>query len=575
MRPTDEEGSTWDILLKNNSLVFDSGLALPLPRVHYKSDGKGLPTLGSFRFGNAARFGTFVEATMNIDVGERVTDAFAKAADVEPTEVDGDWRLKASYYKLRGAQLGTGFFLRGADKFWMNVYVDGVFDTGRDRGIVRSKTSDANDFRWVIHSRSRLLRSPKEWFDLQIATQSDAGVQSEFYEGPFIRYDRRDNFLRWRKAEDANYYSANVRLRANSFRNDVERLPDLGAVRGRTPFADIGGVPLLYTGSVDAAYLRRKQGDSDVFSPFDPVFDDGLGDRDHARADTRQRVEAPFNLGVGGVRVKPYASLAATAWSEGVDPSTTPSRGAVIAGAEMQSTFYRTWKYGVVHDLTPVIGARADVATFSEDGEPVEIDRLDAPLEGKFIDLGLRSRWRVPGSVRRLDIAAAISHGSDVAPGLEEGWQPASVLAQFFAAVGDVPFGIQHDARYDLDDGETVLSYTAASILPWPDLGFEWAYHHGLDDQRELLFDAMTIGARWDASDKWQIEGRQTISQIDNANLDSTLRLRRIGHDFVFEIEYGFRAGEGGSSLGFNIRPELGWRRPGFGLIDTLKRLRL
>lgn len=575
MKPTSEEGSTWDILLKDNSLVFDNGVSMPLPRVHYKSDGKGLPTLGSFRFGNAARFGTFIQATMNIDVGESVTDAVAKAADLEPADVDGDWRLKASYYKLRGLQLGTGFRLRGADKFWMNVYVDGVIDTGRDKGIVRSKTNNTENFRWVIHSRSRYLRSDKEWFDLQFATQSDAGVQSEFYEGEFIRFDKRNTFLRWRKADDATYLSANVRVRANSFRNDVERLPDLSAVRGRLPFADIAGVPLLYTGSVDAAYLRRKEGNSAVFSPFDPVFDDGLGDREHARADTRQRVEAPFDLGAGGVRVKPYTSFAATAWSQGVDADSTPSRGALIVGAEAQSTYFRTWKYGVIHSLTPTFGARSDVATFAEDGTPVEIDRIDAPLEGKFVDLGLRSRWRVPGSLRRLDVAAKISHGTDVAPGLREGWQPASVLAEFYAAIGDVPFGVRHDARYDLDDGDTTLSYTGASILPWPTLGLEWAYHHALDDQRDLLYDAMTLGARWEASDKWQIEGRQTVSRIDNANLNSVLRLRRIGHDFIFEIEYGFRAGEGSSSVSFNIRPELGWRRPGFGLIDTLKTLRL
>jgi hypothetical protein len=57
--------------------------------------------------------------------------------------------------------------------------------------------------------------------------------------------------------------------------------------------------------------------------------------------------------------------------------------------------------------------------------------------------------------------------------------------------------------------------------------------------------------------------------------LDSSLLVRRMGHDFIFEIEYGYRAGEGSSSIGFSLRPELGWRRPGFGLINTLKTLRL
>ncbi len=575
MKPADDKSSVWDILLRDNSLVFSNGLSMPLPRVHYKSDGKGLPTLGSFRFGDSARFGTFVQATMNIDVGDTMAKFVAPAVGIGPENIQGNWRLRASYYDLRGPTLGTGFHLRAADKFWMNLYVDGVYDTGRDVGFVRTKTAGSNEFRWVIHTRGRYLLEDKEWFDFQFATQSDAGVQAEFYEGNFVRYDKRHTFLRWRKAQDANYFSANARIRTDEFRNDVERLPDLGALHGRTPVAQVAGVPLLYTASVDAAYLRRRQGNSAVFSPFDPVFTDGLGNRDYLRADTRQRIEAPFATGLAGVRVTPYGSFGATVWSEGQDSSTAPSRGALIAGVEAQSTYFRTWKYGVVHDITPMVGVRADLGTFDADGTPIQVDPLDAPMEGKFVDFGLRSRWHSPGSNRELDIAARLTHGTDVGAGVEEGWQPMSVLASFMAVAEGVPFAIQHDARYDLSDGDTTLSYTSFSVLPWKRLGFEWAYNRALDDQRERYYDAMTVGAQWMASPKWQIEGRQTISRIDQANLDSTLLVRRIGHDFIFEVVYGFRAGEGRSSLTFNFRPELGWRQPGFGLIDILRHMRL
>jgi hypothetical protein len=576
IKPVDEGGAAvWDVLMRDNSLVMSNGAKLPLPRVHYKSDGKGMPTIGNLSFGDTARFGSFVQATVNVDVGERMAEAVSSTVGVEREEVDGNWRFRASYYNLRGPLLGTGFELNAADRFWMRMYLDGVYDTGSDVGMVRSKTSTDNELRWGWYTRGRYLIDRGEWVDFQVATQSDPGVQAEFSEGTFLRYDRRDTFARWRKTDDANYYSANVRIRANSFRNDVERLPDLGVLHGRTPVGELNGVPLLYTATADAAYLRRRQGSATVFSPFDPVFDDGLGSRDFLRADTRHRIEAPFTLGAGGVRVTPYTSANATAWSEGQDPDTAPSRGAVIVGAEAQATYFRTWNHGVIHDVTPVVGVRGDVASFEADGLPVEVDEFDTPLAGKYIDFGLRSRWHVPGVNRRLDIAARMTHAADAPAEIEDGWQPMSVLGEFLAVAWGVPFAIRHDARYDLDDGDTTLSYTGFSFLPWERLGFEVAHHHGLDDQRDLLYDALSVGAVWEASPKWQLEGRQSIARNGDSNLDSNALIRRIGHDLIFELQFSYRASEGRSSITFNFRPELGWRQPSFGLINTLRSLRL
>ena len=84
----------------------------------------------------------------------------------------------------------------------------------------------------------------------------------------------------------------------------------------------------------------------------------------------------------------------------------------------------------------------------------------------------------------------------------------------------------------------------------------------------------MTIGAHWEATPKWQIEGRQTISQLDNSNLYSSFVLRRNGHDFVFEVNFGYRAGDGGNSVSFRIRPKLGWARPSFGKMQLLRKAR-
>jgi hypothetical protein len=119
------------------------------------------------------------------------------------------------------------------------------------------------------------------------------------------------------------------------------------------------------------------------------------------------------------------------------------------------------------------------------------------------------------------------------------------------------------------------LSVTSLSVLPLPDVGVELSYNRGLDENGDDLFDAVGFGARWDATRKWQLEGRQSISLLDSQALSSNLVVRRLGHDFVFELVYGFRSGEGGNSIAFRYRPLLGWRAPGFGNMQLLQRARL
>lgn len=573
--PVADGSGVWDVLLKDNALIFDNGLQVPLPRVHYKSDGKGRPTFSALRFGDSARYGAFVEASINVDVGQQVTETIAPLLGATPEEIDGNYRIKASYYASRGLLLDQRFRLTAAEHFWMNVYLEGLYDTGHDGGLLRYKDPGSDGFRWVLHTPTRYLLSDDEWFDLVFSTQSDPGVQAEFMEGEFIAYERRDTYLRWRKAKDEDYFSAEVRVRANSFRNDVERLPDVGALHGLTPFAELWGQPLLYTGSADVAYLRRREGTSALVSPFDPLWTDGLGNREVLRGDSRHRVEAPFELGVAGLRVSPYMGFEATSWSEGVDPATSPTRGSLIAGAEAQTTAFRTWSHGVVNSITPFVGYRGDLVSFDDDGTPLKLDYIDEPIAGRFADLGLRSRWRVPGGARYLDLSVRGTHADAVPVGEQDGWRPLRTLGELLAVFEGIPFAIVHDAQYDLDDGDTPLSYSSLSLLPHHDVGVEVSYNRGLDDSRRRLYDAVGLGARWDATSKWQVEASQSISQIDDSNLASEFLLRRLGHDFVFELSYAFRSGEGGNTLTFKYRPLLGWRAPNFGSMQALQKAKL
>jgi hypothetical protein len=295
--------------------------------------------------------------------------------------------------------------------------------------------------------------------------------------------------------------------------------------------------------------------------------------------DSRHRVETPFDLGLMGVRVSPYLGVAGTAWSRGENEDSKPSRGAAIVGVEAQSSFYRTWSHGVVNTVTPSAGVHGDFASFEEDGNPLFLDSVDDPLTGEYLDLGIRSRWRVPGGARSLDLALRATHQRHVGAGIPErvadGWQPVLALGEILGVVQNVPFAIVHDADYDMKTGEASRSYSALSLLPWDNVGVEVAYNRGNKNPGERLYDAVSVGARWDATPKWQFEARHSLSRLESQALSSNLAFRRIGHDFMFELNYDYRSGEGGSSLSFKYRPLVGWRPPTFGRMQALQGARL
>ena len=81
------------------------------------------------------------------------------------------------------------------------------------------------------------------------------------------------------------------------------------------------------------------------------------------------------------------------------------------------------------------------------------------------------------------------------------------------------------------------------------------------------LFEAASIAGllRW--TEKWEFEGRQTVSLASNSRLDTRLILRRFGHDVIFETELSVREGEG-TSLGFTVRPFFGFSPSRLGYLN-------
>ncbi len=564
----EDDRVAFQVSAEGNAIRFEGGPAIPLPPLVYETDEEGNPLVDRFVLGNSAKFGAAIGASINAQLGV-VGFAFGKfarfALGMPEVPIRGHWNFDVNYLGSRGLLLGAGLEVRLADRFKIEAQMDVIPDQRSDSGLVRVDRDDRSLLRTWFHSRSRHTiekGDDAQWVDLALSIQSDPGVQAEFFERDYLRYEQKDNYLHWRKASGSDYFSVSAKVLLED-RTDVEELPSVSAFRGRARIGEWFDRPLYHTGFLDAAWLQRRDGDPRYYAPFA----DGLGDREVLRADTAQRLELPFALGFLNAQGTPYVEGRATAWDTDADDESAPARGAAIVGFEATTTLWRLSSGGTAHTLSPTVGLRADVADFESGGEPVRFDRIEDPYLGRFLDLGVRARWWKPEERDLLDVAVRTSLADGVEGPADDGMQPILVLGRYQAFLGGFPFAARHDGRYDVEDGSTPFAYTLVGFEPIRDLGLELGHHYARDAGGGTLYEAASLAVRWRWTTKWELEAEQTQSLIEDRALGTLLTLRRLGHDAVLEIEVGHRAGEG-ARFGIGFRPLLSFKRSSLGLID-------
>jgi hypothetical protein len=561
---------TWDVAAHDNWLRLQSGIAIPLPPIVYPANKKGQPLINEIVLSQSAQFGTSLRAAFNVPlgtVGTGAAKAVGKLFSLPETDLDGHWKFDAGILQTRGVILGAGFILTSKDKFRMDMEFSGIPDRGEDRGLVRVPEDERGIVRDWFRLRSRYNFDPEQWIDFAMSVQSDPGVQSEFFEHDYLNYEQKDNYVHWRKANDQYYTAASVKWLMED-RTDLAELPQAFFGRGRSPVGELWGMPLLYTAYGNAGYFQRKNGDPEFY----PQYPDGLGDREAARVDTEHRLELPFQLGFGGLRMTPFTAVRGTAWSEAESGSDAPARVGLFAGADVSTTYWKRFSNGYVNTISPTVSFHGDLASYESAPPPVQFDRTEDPITGKFVDLALRTRLWKPTSQNQLDFEVRTSYGFDVGPTQPDGLQPIAVLGEFLTAVGNVPLGFKQDARYDVRGGHTTYSDTSVGFEPHPKLDIEGGYHRGdnvteTGDFVSVLYESASIGARYKLSAKWEIQFQESIALNDNTGFAHDFTIRRIGHDFVLDLGIGYREGQG-AAFGFRFTPRYSWKRPGIGLMD-------
>ena len=277
----------------------------------------------------------------------------------------------------------------------------------------------------------------------------------------------------------------------------------------------------------------------------------------------------PIPLGFAGLKLIPFTSAQAAAWDEATDQDETASRVVAQAGVRLGTTFWKLTPAGVMHSISPYLKYSNKVASEFND-EPVVFSPLEAEVFGDFIELGLRSRFGITEGRSGFDVDLKGTYAASRTDGEDDGWLPVEV----FGRLDISPFGqlleIWHDGRYDVEESQTryaLLAVGSRAGENLEDIGWQVSYHRGRDEQGQALFEAASVAGFYRWTKKWEFEGRQAFSLLEDEDLGFRVIARRYGHDLIFELETSFREGEG-SSFGVNVSPRLGYQPSKVGYLN-------
>ena len=576
----------WKFSAEGNRIAFQNGMGMPMPSISnvildsqggfegFENEQGEVTTVENIALQNTPRFGTILGTSLAYDIGS-VGKVVASLLQFDSDKVRGRWRVEGSWLSSRGPLLGVGLQLRERDRenatredFWLDIYARGIPDDGKDRGLIRVPDNETSSVRHWINVRGRYPFDDRQWIDVVFNQQGDAGVQSEFFQKDYQRFEERESYVHWRKARDGHFFSGRIQVQQDDFRTEVERKPSLGAYRGLSELFKLGSVPVNYRASIDVESLSRKEGDLRFERAFldSNGVPDGLGDRSTLRADSTHRIEVPIPTGIPGTSVTPFVNARFTAWDEGVNAADDPSRAVVFGGLRLQGIFTRAAGMAY-HTLIPRIEVAQELTHDISGGVPVTFDAVEAAQDGDRVEVGLRSLWSRPDQEHWLDFDASISQRMN-----REGGLPDTEELRFLGGArtrfGDVPVGLEQDYRQDLDTGSTLYSRTIVAIQPTESLLMQLGHQHAWEPLAGGLFETASLDMRYRINPKWEFGVTNYTNIQDGGNLASEFTLRRFSHDFVLELEVTRYAGEGGTGIGLNFMPLLAWKPSSLGILD-------
>lgn len=567
MEPTDDPDYPWRVRMRDNKLRFGRAFALPLPPLSYLADEDGEPTFGGVRVGDEARFGTVLGIRYSRDTREEVGKTVNRWLGGDPDDFRSRFKVDLTWLGSRGLLTDLETRLSSPGHYEWNIKLAGLPDGDRDLGLARVPESQRDTWRLWLRSRGRFQRAPGEYVEIAFSRQSDPGVQSEFFEKEYLEFEERESYVHWRRARGREYTSVTVSGTLDEFRSEVTRLPEVRYVTERTQLGTLFGHPLLWRQDSRAGYLDRREGNP----IFEPDFPDGFGEVSTLRLNSDHRFEVPLDLGRGGLRAIPRVDANFAGWSgDGLEDDEV-GRALATAAMRVTSSYWRGSRERGLIEFAPWIEGRSVFVEETSTAIPAVFDPdVELRESGDFVELGLRTRYSAPRAPFELDLETRMTRASNQDDLQGDRWLPVAVLGSVTSEWGLVPWRLEHDGRYDTNTGRTRFSRSTLELFPREDVDIDVSFSMGRDAADVKLFEAVTIGALYRFTPKWDIYGRQSWSLAGQSTLSNEIGVRRYGHDLLFELELRRRTGEG-SSIGISVKPLFSARKRSERRLDAFR----
>ncbi len=511
----------------------------------------------SMRAGYSGDFGVEVETKWNL---------FSLMGLEEPTGFDTT--LSLDYFSDRGPAAGIDAKYERENYFGLfRSYI--ILDEGTDSLGEDDNVPPPDDLRgrFLIRHRDYL---PDDWqLTLETSYISDRNFLQEFFESEFDNDKEQETLLYLKKQRDTWAFTAALQFRILDFETQTERFPDFAYLRLGDP---VGSWGTWY--SENRAGLVR-------YRAADQTFEEWLryGSTESSgttfRADTRQEITAPLNLGPW--RFVPFTAVRGSTWSESIDEGSLARafasygvRGSMYLSRVFPAARSSFWDVdGIRHVVKPDVTVWASHTNVDADelfafDETVEqIDELDG------VSMGIRQRWQTKrgrGENRRnvdvvtLDTEIGVFNdagGEDDTNGYTSYSRPENSISRNYlnnAVIWRVNdrTAVLNEMNYDLSDAEVDVFNVSLAVERTPRLNYVLGYRFIDESESNLLgFDM-----NYRLSEKYTVAVREAFDLDRGKTLDFTIAIIRRHPRWYTAWSFEVDEAEDDFGVSFTLWPE-------------------
>lgn len=479
-----------------------------------------------------------------------------------------DSTLNLDYFSERGPAIGVNArYERDTYMGLMRSYL--IADSGEDSLGREREEPSTSDIRGRFLLRHRHYLEDDWQLSLELSYISDRTFLEEFFEPEFDNDKEQETLLYLKKQQDNWAFTALLQTRIMDFLTQTERYPDLAYFQIGEPIGDrVTWFTENRLGMV--RYKAAEQNFWDFLREGPNHSSDATG-----RADTRQEIDAPFDLGAW--RFVPFATGRGTAWTDSPrDGGLQRAYGAVgLRGTSYLSRIYPEYCSdildinGVRHIIKPEIVAWAAGAN----RDPHDLYPFDQTVEGIHdaggLSLGLRQRWQTKRgegeNYRNVDVFTHDlelgvfnnANGDDITNGYASYSRPENSIARNYVNSSTIwrvndRTAILSELNYDLNDAEVDILNISMAVERTPRLSYLIGYRFIDESESNLLgFDL-----NYKLTEKHSLAFRESFDLDRGETLDFTVALIRKHPRWFSALSFNLDESEDDFGVSLSIWPE-------------------